>query len=164
QGRLGFSAVVIDHPDHPQDIDVGVTIRNCTMQPAFFPYALNQVSGRVRYARDPVTGRAQVVLHDVQTHHGGGTLRPGTGASRLKPSGGCQAWLAPIKGTNLLPDRDLLEALPHALRSGVAPLHLREPLDVETKLTLEAPPEGKDLKVWWEGQVDLHNATAQVGI
>jgi hypothetical protein len=157
-GRLNFSAEVIDHPGQPQDIDVGVDIRGCTMKPTFFPYPLTDVSGSVRYAH------GQVHLQDIHARHGRSGLGLRKGLLQLKPGGGFQAWLNGIRGQALLPDDDFLRALPEGLRQGVAPLRLHEALDVETALTLDAAPPPGPLKVWWDGGAVLRAARLHAGI
>jgi hypothetical protein len=158
QGRLNFAADVIDRPDQPQDIDVGVDIKACTMQPAFFPYALSDVGAAVRYAR------GRVYVGGVTARHGPALLGLREGLLVLKPGGGFRAWFDGIRGRGLVPDDDFLRALPPGLAQGLAPLHLREPLDVETSLILDAPREGERLKVWWDGGAALHNATCEAGV
>ena len=158
QGRLNFTAEVVDDPGQPQDIDVSVDVRGCSMQPRFFWYALDQVSGLVRYAR------GRVYLTDVRARHGPAVLNLKSGLIVLKPAGGFTAWFDGIKGSEVAPDADLLRALPPALRDGLGPLKLREPLDVATSLTLDAAEAGGPLKVWWEGGAALRNTALQVGV
>ncbi|HKB36830.1 MAG TPA: hypothetical protein VKD72_10265, partial [Gemmataceae bacterium] len=50
-GHLSFDAHIDDLPNQPQDIDVTVAVAGCHMNPKFFPYALDDVSATVRYAR-----------------------------------------------------------------------------------------------------------------
>jgi hypothetical protein len=158
-GQMNFAARVVDHPRAPQDLDVGVEIRGCTMKPTFFPYALTDLSGAVRY----VGGR--VYLRNVNARHGGATLGLKSGLLQLKPGGGFVAWLEGIRGQQLLPNGDFLEALPEPLRKGLAPLRLKDPLDVQTSLTVDAAPvPGGPLKVWWDGGATLRNASLRAGV
>jgi hypothetical protein len=158
QGRLNFTADVVDDPGQPQDIDVTVGVRGCSMQPRFFWYALDQVSGLVRYAR------GRVYLTDVRARHGPAVLNLESGLIVLKPAGGFTAWFDGIKGREVAPDADLLRALPAALRDGLGPLKLRDPLDVATSLTLDAAEAGGPLKVWWKGGMALRDNALQVGV
>jgi hypothetical protein len=158
-GRMNFSAEVVDHPNHPKDIDVRVGVHGCTMRPVFFDYALHEVSGVVRYAQD------RVHLHDIRARHGHAELALRSGLLQLKPGGGFLAWLEGITGRNLIPDQDLMSALPDGLRKGLIPLHLKQPLDVATALTLDALPGiGAPVKVWWDGGMTLRDATFQTGV
>src|SRR5262249_18009791 len=67
-GRMSFVAKIDDLPNQPQDVDVTVKVTGCTIRPKFFPYAMDQVSGMVRYARD------RVYLWDLSARHGSGQL------------------------------------------------------------------------------------------
>src|SRR5262249_43507501 len=139
RGRLSFAAEVIDHPEQPQDIDVAVDVHGCTMRPAFFPYPMEEVTSTVRYA----PGR--VFLQGASARHGPGRLGFKSGLVALKPGGGFQAWFEGLRATGVRPDAEFLGALPAPLRRGLEPLHLQEPLDIETSLTLDAPAEGDRL-------------------
>ena len=158
-GRLNFDAEVVDHPNHPQDIDVSVNVRGCTMKPNFFNYALDAVSGSVRYSQ------GQVYVRGIHARHGNGVLGLSSGLIQLKPGGGYVAWLRGITGQNVQPDQDLLLALPEGLRKGFAPLRLDKTIDVGTTLILDAPPGGTTpVKVWWDGGLTLTNASIHAGL
>jgi hypothetical protein len=159
QGRLSFAAEVLDHPDHPQDLDVGVDVHNCSMRPDFFPYPLTDVGGSVRYAR------GRVLLTNVRARHGTSQLALDKGVIDLKPGGGFTAWFRPMRGLHLTPDEDFLRALPAALRKGLRTMQIHTPLNVHANLTFDTPPEpGRPLKVWWEGSATLQNNTFQAGL
>jgi hypothetical protein len=158
-GRMTFTAEVIDHPNHPQDIDVSVAAQGCTMKPSFFDYSLDETSGSVRYTQ------RRVYLRDLRARHGPAVLTMQNGLIELKPGGGFLAWLRGISGENVTPDRDLLHALPEELRRGLEPLHLREPMLVSTTLTIDAAPgTGAPAKVWWDGGVTLTKASLNAGL
>jgi hypothetical protein len=157
-GRLSFVADVIDLPNQPQDIDVTVGVEGCFMRPTFFDYALEQVSASVRYAR----GRVHV--RNLKARHGRAELGMASGLIQLASDGGFTAWLEGITGRQLLPDADLLRALPEGLRRGVEPLRLRDPIEVATKLTIVAPPGAAPLKVWWEGGASFRQLVFHTGV
>jgi hypothetical protein len=158
RGRLSFAADVIDHPDQPQDVDVSVDLHGCTMRPSFFPYALDDVTAAVRYAG------GRVFIREATARHGPGRLGMKSGLVEMKPGGGFKAWLEGIRARGVPPDADLMAALPPPVRKGVEVLRLQETLELETKLTLDAPPEGEQLKVWWDGAATLRDATLQAGV
>jgi hypothetical protein len=158
RGRLSFDAEVIDRPDQPSDIDVSVGIRNCTMQPSFFPCPLDEVGGTVRYVR------GQVYISDVAARHGDTLLGMKSGLMVLRPGGGFQAWFQGIRGSRLVLDEAFLRALPPALSRGLAPLHLRAPLEAATSLTLDALPDSNNVRVWWDGSVWLRDAALEAGV
>jgi hypothetical protein len=160
QGRLNFEAAVVDRPDQPQDIDVAVDIRGCTMQPEFFRYAMSDVSAGVRYAH------GRVYVKDVSAKHGRCQLGLKEATIVLKPAGGFQAWFKGIHGKDLMPDEEFLRALHPVMRKGLEPLQLRKPLDVETTyLIFDAPAvPGRPMKIWWDGGAYLHQEVFQAGL
>ena len=158
-GRMGFHAVVDQSLSKPRDIDVSVSVHGCSLTPRFFPYALHEFSGAVRYTHD------QVFLTDLRARHGPSTLGLGRGRVVVKPGGGFQARLEGIRGDPLTPDADFLEALPDSLRTGLAGLHLRGPLTATADLVVDSPGEvGGPVVLWWDGTADLHDAALRLGV
>ena len=45
-GHMGFKAVVDQSLTQPKDIDVSVTVHDCSLKPRFFPYSLDGFTGR----------------------------------------------------------------------------------------------------------------------
>lgn len=160
RGRLNFESVVVDLPDQPQDIDVHVDIRGCSMQPDFFRYAMTDVSAGVRY------NKGHVYVKDASAKHGSCRLTMKDAIIELKAAGGFTAWFTDICGANLLPDEEFLRALHPALRRGLEPLQIRKPLYVRTALlTLDAPATpGEAMKIWWDGGASLRKQTFQTGV
>jgi hypothetical protein len=158
-GNISFRADVEEQPDQPQDLDVAVAVRSCTLRPAFFPYPMEEVSGTVRYARD------RVVLRDVRARHGAGVLGVKSGEVVLLPAGGFYCKLDSVHGGNLEPDAALREALPRPLRRGLEALELRDPVTVETDLIVKVPAgPGGPAVVWWDGGAVLHGAGFKAGV
>jgi hypothetical protein len=158
-GRMNFSAEVIDHPNHPQDIDVNVHVEGCSFKPAFFDYVLSDASASVHYTQ------GRVYLRDIHAQHGQASLALPTGLIEMKPGGGFLAWLHGIRGQNVTPDRELLLALPEGLRKVLEPLQLHEPLTMAAALTIDAPAgPGAPFKVWWDGGVNLTDASLRTGV
>jgi hypothetical protein len=158
KGRMDFTARVFDKPDKPEDIEVRVDMRGCAMQPAFFRYELDDVAGSVHYAR----GRVDVA--NVSARHGPGRLAMKSGIVELKEGGGFRGWFEGIHGSGVIPDSDLLRALPPTLGKGLEPIQLRGPLEAMTQLTVDVPRDGDRLQVWWNGSVTLKDAAMQTGI
>ena len=99
QGRLNFEAIVVNRPDQPQDIDVAVDVRGCTMQPEFFRYSMSDVNARVRYAQ------GRVYVRDANAKHGACRLGLEEATVELKPGGGFRAWFKGIRGRAPFPTR-----------------------------------------------------------
>src|SRR6185312_9694875 len=91
RGRLSFESVVIDRPDQPQDIDVAVEAKGCSMQPDFFRYPMTEVSAGVRYKQ------GRVYVKDVRAKHGACRLGLKEATIVLKPAGGFTGWFTDIR-------------------------------------------------------------------
>jgi hypothetical protein len=156
-GRMNFAAEVLNRPGQPQDIDVGVEIKGCTMKPRFFPYAMDQVTGQVRYARH------KVYLTGISARHGETALGVRSGLIVLDPAGGFQTWLKGLRASHLKADEALLGAVPTGLCQILEPLDLDGAIDMETDLCYRVEPE-KPPEVWWEGGVALREASLRVGV
>lgn len=166
-GRLNFGAHVEDRPGQPQDFDATVSVRGCTIKPAFFRYAMSDVSGTVRYVRNRPGGRQpdHVYMAQLSARHGPTQLGMGQGEMELKPGGGYWGRFKGIRGTSVWADGDLLAALPPTVRKGLEALHVQTPVDVETELEVNAPadptaPPG----IRWEGGVRLQDAKLRAGV
>jgi hypothetical protein len=166
-GRLSFGAHVEDRPGQPQDFDATVAVRGCSMKPAFFRYAMNDVGGTVRYVRNrPDEHRPDhVYLTELSARHGSTSLAMTKGEITLKAGGGYYGHFLGVRGTAVRADADLLAALPQTVRKGLDSLKLETPVDVSTELKVDA---GADPAVppviWWDGGARLHDARLRVGV
>jgi hypothetical protein len=160
RGRLSFESFVVDQPDQPQDLDVTVEIKGCSMKPDFFRYAMTDVSAGVRYKQ------GQVLVKDVAAKHGPCRLAMKNAVIVLKPVGGFTGWFYNISGDELLPDEEFLHALHPTLRRGLEPLQFRKPLYVHAKeLAFDAPAApGEAMKIWWDGGISLRKQAFQAGV
>ncbi len=157
-GRLNFSAVIEDLPNQPKDVDLTVSIAGCQMKPSFFPYALADVSATVRYARNCVQ------VSKLCGRHGASLLAVERITCFLKPGGGFWAKLDTLKGTPLVIDQDLLQALPAGLRKGCQGLQLRDAISLNSVLVIDAPAESGPPIIYWDGAFALKNASLKVGV
>jgi hypothetical protein len=108
------------------------------MQPTALPYRLDIVNGSVRY-RD-----GRVLIDSIRAQHGG---------SRVSADGGCEKlptgrWLLTLNvhsGSRLIPDAELINALPEQMRGAIRGLDLRGPVGLrgrtETVLSDSAHPD-----------------------
>src|SRR5262249_51237721 len=117
------------------------------------------LNARVRYKQ------GRVYVKDVSAKHGPCRLGLKDATIVLKPASGFTAWLTDITGEDLPPDEEFLRALHPALRRGLEPLQIRKPLQVKTKLTLDAPAvPGEPMKIWWDGGAALRKQLFQTGV
>jgi hypothetical protein len=166
-GRLSFNAHVEDRPGQAQDFDATVAVRGCTMKPAFFRYAMNDVGGTVRYVRNrPEEHRPDhVYLTGLTAGHGQTSLGMTRGEITLKPGGGYYGHFEGVRGTALRADADLLAALPPTVRKGLDALKLETPVDVATELRVDAAADpAAPPVIWWDGGARLHDARLKVGV
>lgn len=157
-GKLSFSAEVIDVPGQPQDLDVTVSLKGCTAKPTFFPYALDDVGAWVRYCRDGV------YVADVRGRHGNSLLSVDRCVVYLKPGGGFWAQVTDLRGSPLVPDEALREALPAPLRKAFRAMNLNDPLSLRALLIIDQASEpGSRPVVYWDGGVALSAASLRAG-
>jgi hypothetical protein len=159
-GRFNFTARIDRQPGQPDhDMDVKLDVRGCSVVPTFFPYALNDLTGTFRYHKD------RVEIANVSARHGHTRLSLASGTVDLYDNNGYYADLKDLRGNPVLPDADLLTALPEALRSACQGVGLRDPFAVKTRLVVaQAPEAGSLTDVYWDGQLWLNGARLQVGV
>src|SRR5262249_20967141 len=143
-GRLSVNGEVVHDPPQPQDIDVTVGVQGCTLRPTFFDYPLTDVCGTVHYSKD------RVQLKGVRARHGKTSVSMESGLVVLNPDGAFTIWLEGIGGRDVVPDRDLLGAIPDPLRKTAEVMAYRDPFDIKLDLIIAAPQGTQGpLKFWW---------------
>lgn len=159
-GRLSFRAAIERLPNRPEDLDIAVNVRGCTLCPSFFPYPLHEVSGSFRYHRN------RLELHGIQARHGLTRLGITRGVVDLGPTGGFYADIEQLYGNPvILTDEPLLGALPRPLRRALLALQLREPVALQTRVIVARGDEpGAQPDLWWDGRLWLNNARVKLGV
>ncbi|MCE9543934.1 MAG: AsmA-like C-terminal region-containing protein, partial [Planctomycetia bacterium] len=128
-------------------LDVTVHIEPCndsvSLEPDFFPYQLAKLSGAIDYHN------GLVELHRVGAEHGR-TQVVTDGHCRVGPDGGWDLRLENFTVDRLLPERELLAALPPRLRKGIAELNFDGPLNLRGNWALSrgGRPEDPLLSQW----------------
>ncbi len=137
-----------------------VDIGRCAMRPEFFPYAMSDLSARVRYAH------GRVYVQNVSAKHGRCQLGLKEATIVLKQPGGFQAWFKDIHGTELVPDEEFLRALHPAMRKALEPLQIRNPIQVKLPLLVFDAPTvpGQPMKIWWDGGAYLRKQAFHAGL
>jgi hypothetical protein len=157
-GRMRFRAQVDRLPDKPPDVDVTVTAAGCAICPEFFPYSLHELTGTLRYARH------WVHVKNLRAAHGASVMTLEDGKIYLKPGGGIWADLTNVRGSPLIPDSDLLTALPPVLRQSCETLQLHDPVAFQTRLTIETAGPGTLPVVFWDGKLAFTDASLLAGV
>lgn len=160
-GRFDFHARVDHFLRNPEpEFDVTVRPRGSWMQPIFFPYALDQITGTIRYYQQ------KVYLEEIIGRHGRTQFAIHRGDAQIKPGGGVFVDIPDFEGYPIVPDADLVQALPPVLRGLFNTLGLRDPLALRTQLKIDVPPAHTPTPptIAWDGKVRLESAKVHAGV
>src|SRR5262249_48113382 len=122
---------------------------------------LEDVSGHLHY------GRRWIHLDGFKARHGTTrmTLDRGQIFVKPEPEGGVWAKISAIQAHHLVPDADLLGALPPVLRQAVDTVKLKDGLALQPTLILATTPDSpQSPHIYWDGQLNLHDATLTTGV
>ncbi len=158
-GRASFEAQVTRLPGQA-DPDIAVTLRaqDCTMQPAFFPYRLENLQGTIRYAQ------RQLLVENLIARHAHTRVSLEKGEAYLKDGGGVYVDLTNLVSNPCVVDAEFIRALPPPLRRACETLQLQGPVALRTRLVLDVPAvEGRPPVIYWDGGLWLSDATVRVG-
>jgi hypothetical protein len=166
EGAVDFdgnlSIVPVEGKEPVPEIALTVVPLHCRVTPKFFKYALSDLQGKVRYEKGTVE------LEDVTASHGATKVTIDRGIVQLKPGGGFLADLLYLHGNPLVTDPDFIAALPPALQKGVGAIAVEGPVEVRTRLYIDAPPGTEPPRVYWDGSAtlgdDKHGATLHTGV
>jgi len=105
-----------------------------------------------------------VILDDMQAKHGKSDWGLKEGLVYLKEGGGVWAQLGRLQGTPLVPDDDLLRALPECLAKAARALQWQDPARLDTKLVIDTPADHGPPVIWWDGSMTFENAALKTGV
>jgi hypothetical protein len=155
-GRLTFTAAIERPTPLSDDLGVQVELRGCAVEPKFFAYPLDDVSGQFRY------GQHRLELMKVQAHHGATTLALERGTVDLHA--GHYADLE-IQAQDLRIDEALAQALPKKLQGAARALKIEGPLQLKTRLVIgQLPNPATPPDVFWDGQLWMRDAKLTTGM
>src|SRR5262249_18016759 len=140
------------------DIELTVLARGCTIRPDFFKYTIRDLTGKIRYTKH------WVMLDDLKGSHGGSVLALDEGLVYIKEGGGVWAPLGRLRGVPLVPDDELLKALPDCLAKGCNCVEWRDPIQLETKLVIDTKPDQSQPIIYWDGSATFQNAVFKTGV
>ena len=158
------SALVADAPAPPfdpaRDLAVAAGFRGPSVTPRTFPYRLDGLEGRLRYAG------GKLELADLAARHGACRVRVGAGEVRLPRPGGVWANLGDASVKPLpASDAQFLAALPESARAALASLKLAGPAELHCKqLVLDVPPGGRGPGGFWNAELAFRGASAEAGV
>ena len=163
KGRADFLAQLSWVGEQPPELDLTVTARGqCSIQPRFFPYRLEQLHGSARYKQ------GQVTIGPITARHGESRIFLGReqigGVLHLWPQGSWRLELYELRGDLLYVDKDLLAALPDGLRTVLQSLQPDRPLRLVVNLEVENPRGEAVQSIRWNGHASFARCTWQCGI
>ncbi len=157
-GRFNVTAAVQRRGNEADDLEVSVDVHGPTVQPAFFPYPLQDVAGHF-HLKDQ-----RLDVRRLSATHGSARWYLDKGTVELHPTGSLYANLPDLQAEQIVLDSDLIAALPAKLRAAAAGLRCLDPLRLRTDLIVAYAGPGALPDVWWRGQVWLDDAKMTVGL
>jgi hypothetical protein len=125
--------------------------RSISLEPGWFRYALNDVTGGLRY-RD-----GRVELTNLRATHGHAKLY-GQGKCAMLTDGGYRLEMTNLTADRVDVDQDLLAALPGNLSQSLTRLPLEGPVNVhQGRLAITAPSQSTTPVVTWDLDLDIEN-------
>jgi hypothetical protein len=160
RGRMSFQARVDRMPGRPQDMDIGVEVKGCSVLPVFFSYALQDLGGQFRFKGN------RLQFSQLRASHGAARLSIDQGTVDVSPRGAYYVVLDDVWADPVVPDRDFVEALPQKLGVAVTALKLHNPFKLWARKVVVSQDEvpGSRPSLWWEGQMHLDHAHAFLGV
>ena len=140
--------------DHPGNQAAGGRI--VTVTPSWFPYRFEDVTGSFHY----VNGR--VTLRDVRGRHDRTVVQRVNGVGQVSPSGEWQLGLTDLIVSDLVLDRDLMEAFPESVGDGLAQLRLGGALGMQGNVNFAGGP-GEKPETRWNLDFDMEDLRVDCG-
>jgi hypothetical protein len=159
-GRMNFKAQIDRLPRQPQDLDITVDVHGCGINPQFFRYRLENLSGSIHYCKN------RVEVSNVHARHGPCQVQLPRADVELFSEGGMYVLLRDLQAAHLHPDAAFRQALPVALRKLCETLELQDPVDLKARklvVSLASEP-GSRPDVYWDGLMNLREARLRVGV
>jgi hypothetical protein len=160
-GRIGFRAEIERLPNQQRDLDITVNVAGCAIEPSFFPYALQDVTGQFRCHNNKVD------FTSFTARHNNSQISIADGTVDLSEKGGYHVELRDLRGNPVLADEGFLRALPKLLRSTCEGIKLKDqPFAIHLpKLVVSQMPEpGSPPQVYWEGLFWVRDAELRAGL
>ncbi len=161
RGLLNFETKIVSAT--PDETDVQLKIQGPTIEPVFFPYALDDVTGWFHYHDNKLD------IQNARARHEGTTITLESGSVDLYKGGGSYTDLNGLKAEALQVDESLIQALPGGtrggLRSAATSLQMQGPLWLTTRLIVSMNGEPGSLPdIGWDGQCRIKNAKFATGL
>lgn len=129
--------------------------RSITIEPTFFPYRLDSVTGEAHYRNGTLD------LVNLHAQHGFTTVR--CGGQCLIRDGAWSVRFPRFTVQHLAADRDLLTACPPQLAKALTKLRLHGPLHLDGPVEIARPAPNAPLRMAWETNVDVEDGSFYCG-
>ena len=149
------TAIAVDVEKWPQNRNES---RPISIEPTWFKYGLDQVTGSFQY-RD-----GQTKFRNVTARHGQLALQV-EGETQLQPGGGCRVVVSRVTADRLQLNHDLLAAMPVGLAAGLSRLAITGSLNMQGALDIVVPAEpDQPPQVGWNLNLDVENGSLRAGV
>ncbi|MGF1582022.1 MAG: AsmA-like C-terminal region-containing protein [Gemmataceae bacterium] len=158
-GNLSFHTNVVHIPGEEQQLDISLDVHGCSIEPTFYRYRLNDLSGKFRYHGN------RLEMKNITARHGLTRVGVMKGTVDISEKGGFYADIGGVQGGPIYPTDGFAAALPKAVRETLSFLGLRKPLTLRTRVVIakdELPGSLPD--VYWDGQVWFRDDTLHLGL
>ena len=159
-GTMNFQAEIRRPSEDLDKLDVLVTANGAAVEPTFFRYALTDIGGVVHFRN------RRLELAALSGKHGDTRWVLGEGGVvDLRPGGGYRADLQNIDVADLHVDRDLIHALPAALRQPVTAIACNAPIRARSRLIIDQGSDPGDRPdFYWDTQAWVKDASLFIGV
>jgi hypothetical protein len=132
--------------------------RTVSIEPTWFRYGLDNVTGSFHYAD------GQTTLRNLTARHGQLSLQA-EGATQLLPDGGCHVAFSRVFAERIQLDHDLVSAMPAGLAASLAKLQIAGPLNMQGALEITVPHAAdQPPQVGWDLNLDMENGSLVAGV
>lgn len=138
-------------------IDLTLTTRGISIQPACFPYKMDNLQGSFRFANQ------QVHIDCLTAVHGQTAISLDGGHITIRPHAGFLVQLHGMNFDQVSVDDDLLQALPAMLRDSVGALNPDKPLKVRLNMDVDEAGDDKPVRLAWNGSLEVNQCQLHCG-
>ncbi len=135
----------------------GAEGRTISIEPTWFHYGLDQLTGSFHYSDGEMT------MRNVTARHGQLTLQA-EGQSQLLADGGCRVKLSRVTADRLQIDHELLAAMPVGLAASLARLEIVGPLNMQGAVGVTVPAADQPPEFDWDLNLDIENGRLTAGL
>ena len=130
-----------------------------SIEPTWFRYRLDDVTGEFAY--NNLTGLA--TLSNVRARHDKTKMQT-AGTCRILSDGSCGVRLTELSADRILPDHELLSALPGSIGQALAKLELAGRFNMEGELEVAVPAGDEPPRLEWDLNFDVADGSISAGL